>query len=1077
MSNYRFFLPFFLLSFLVKAQLVPLPYELSTNNTKSILIDDRNLLWVGTNEGLNLTDNIEFFTFYSNIKDTLSLLNSETNALFQLHDHHVAALSKGGISIFNPKKNKFIQLVLPSSPLTILKDDKESNYWVTTENSGIFVYNELFQKVNHFLYDPLNPLSVSTSKFLIEETSSIDFNDPEKVFIGTSNGFNIYSRKQNIFKRLFKKKGSSLLSNKIIGLARIDDQKLLVASDGGLNIYNTKNENFDENFILPDFNVLALSKITKDEFLVATQQGVYVLTFKREQPFKFQKLNLPAGFDYPTKISVFDSKVFLWSKEQTSYLEYNQQSNKLEPTNLPYPINDIYFSVEFDKLIVSTINGLFTKKNNQLLVLDTGLKNNSLYFGNHEYNLFSVFSSSIAFYNLNYDVIKTYRLPKSFSENSINSYFQQLDHYLLMGNNSLSIVDLNTGKYYEDLLIADDLFEERINNIKVVDDVLYLSLDNGVVTVDLSSELLNSKGLNATAFKENKKEYEFNTLLNKNIPHGFFDVLKIGDFLWVSSSNKGLSLYKNDLNTWVKDFSYRDNDLKTIASNSITKLFFDENSEELFIGTRGDGLFRYSTKDSIFSNFKTDSGILSNNILGFLSLDQILWIQTGNGLNYMVDDATFNSLNIQDGLDINRYHETPLHKIEESVYISGYDNIQSFNLNSLVQDSDDFSIDLLKVTAFNRNNNASNVEISSDNVIDVNYRSSSIILNFFTTEDYKVDQIKYFYSSDKFTEGKLMSNGFDNLLKLQSLPYYTSDFEIYAVNSSGKRSINSIKFSINNAPPLWIRFEAIAFYIISLILFVYFFGKYREKQTFKRLEGERKSQELEEARDLQNSLLPKRLPKIKNFQISTYLKSATEIGGDYYDFFNSEDENFYAVCGDATGHGVISGIMVSVTKAGLNGIPMKIPSHILGSLNKIVKRVNFGRLRMSLSVAKFKENEVEISSAAMPPTYLYSAKNDAVEELMICNLPLGGIESEQYSSVKRPFESGDVMVMISDGLPELPNPENELLDYPEIMQCISDNRNSDSDTIQKKLVTLADSWAQGVMNPDDITIVVIKKTA
>ena len=87
MSNYRFFLPFFLLSFLVKAQLVPLPYELSTNNTKSILIDDRNLLWVGTNEGLNLTDNIEFFTFYSNIKDTLSLLNSETNALFQLHDH------------------------------------------------------------------------------------------------------------------------------------------------------------------------------------------------------------------------------------------------------------------------------------------------------------------------------------------------------------------------------------------------------------------------------------------------------------------------------------------------------------------------------------------------------------------------------------------------------------------------------------------------------------------------------------------------------------------------------------------------------------------------------------------------------------------------------------------------------------------------------------------------------------------------------------------------------------------------------------------------------------------------------
>ena len=52
--------------------------------------------------------------------------------------------------------------------------------------------------------------------------------------------------------------------------------------------------------------------------------------------------------------------------------------------------------------------------------------------------------------------------------------------------------------------------------------------------------------------------------------------------------------------------------------------------------------------------------------------------------------------------------------------------------------------------------------------------------------------------------------------------------------------------------------------------------------------------------------------------------------------------------------------MVSVTKAGLNGIPMGDPSTILGQLNKIVKRVNFGRLRMSLSVAKFNKNSAKL---------------------------------------------------------------------------------------------------------------------
>ena len=243
------------------------------------------------------------------------------------------------------------------------------------------------------------------------------------------------------------------------------------------------------------------------------------------------------------------------------------------------------------------------------------------------------------------------------------------------------------------------------------------------------------------------------------------------------------------------------------------------------------------------------------------------------------------------------------------------------------------------------------------------------------------------------------------------------------------------------------------------------------------MEGERKSKELEEAKELQNSLLPKVNPAILGYQISTYLKPATEIGGDYYDFFYKKDDYFYAICGDATGHGVISGIMVSVTKAGLLGIPMDNPSSILGKLNRIVKRVNFGRLRMSLSVAKFNEKSVELSSAAMPPTYFFSSKSKILEEVLVPNLPLGGIETEKFDGVKKEFNSGDVMVMISDGLPELPNPENDLLDYEKVEGCIRDNSEKSADEIKDALVYLCDQWANGVMNPDDITIVVIKKAA
>ncbi|MBU86908.1 MAG: hypothetical protein CMC53_02335 [Flavobacteriaceae bacterium] len=96
---------------------------------------------------------------------------------------------------------------------------------------------------------------------------------------------------------------------------------------------------------------------------------------------------------------------------------------------------------------------------------------------------------------------------------------------------------------------------------------------------------------------------------------------------------------------------------------------------------------------------------------------------------------------------------------------------------------------------------------------------------------------------------------------------------------------------------------------------------------------------------------------------------------------------------------------------------------------------------------------------------------------MVPNLPLGGIETEKFDGVKKEFKSGDVMVMISDGLPELPNPTNDLLDYEKVQKCIKDNAEKSADEIKEALVYLSDEWASGVMNPDDITIVVIKKAA
>ena len=309
-----------------------------------------------------------------------------------------------------------------------------------------------------------------------------------------------------------------------------------------------------------------------------------------------------------------------------------------------------------------------------------------------------------------------------------------------------------------------------------------------------------------------------------------------------------------------------------------------------------------------------------------------------------------------------------------------------------------------------------------------------------------------------------------------NLPIGSYTFRVLGSNNDGIWNEVGASYKLNILPPWYRTYIAYGGYLLLLIFGFRSFGKYQAKKSIEKADNQRKSKELQEAKKLQNSLLPKVNPQISGYEISTYLKPATEVGGDYYDFFYKKGEYFYAICGDATGHGVISGMMVSVTKAGLHGIPMADPSKILGKLNQIVKRVNFGRLRMSLSVAKFNKGVFELSSAAMPPTYFFSSKLKKVEEILVPNLPLGGIETEKFDATKKNFAPGDVLVMVSDGLPELPNMDNKMLDYKKVLNCIERNAEKNANEIKDALVSLSEDWSKGVMNPDDITIVVIKKT-
>jgi serine phosphatase RsbU (regulator of sigma subunit) len=262
---------------------------------------------------------------------------------------------------------------------------------------------------------------------------------------------------------------------------------------------------------------------------------------------------------------------------------------------------------------------------------------------------------------------------------------------------------------------------------------------------------------------------------------------------------------------------------------------------------------------------------------------------------------------------------------------------------------------------------------------------------------------------------------------------------------------------------------------ILLAIGIYLNGKRKQKDRLRKIEEDRKNSELKAARDLQQSMLPKENPKRSDLDIATFIRSSTEVGGDYYDFFPQADGSIFSVCGDATGHGVTSGMMVSVTKAGLNGINPVKPHKILQRLNGVVKRIDLGTLRMSLNIAEITKDEIYLSSAAMPPMYLYKALTKSIEEFMNNGLPLGGFKDEEFVLESRGFESGDVLVQLSDGLPEAPNSKGEMYDYERLKNLILSSVHLPSKEIIDVLIKSVDEWMEGSHNPDDITLVVTKK--
>ena len=242
-------------------------------------------------------------------------------------------------------------------------------------------------------------------------------------------------------------------------------------------------------------------------------------------------------------------------------------------------------------------------------------------------------------------------------------------------------------------------------------------------------------------------------------------------------------------------------------------------------------------------------------------------------------------------------------------------------------------------------------------------------------------------------------------------------------------------------------------------------------------ENERKSRELEDARQLQLAMLPESLPEQAGYSMAAYLETATEVGGDYYDWERRADGSLILAVGDATGHGLKAGAMVTAVK-GLFKLLARSGTldSLLASISGSLRKMGFGRTFMALTLGRLDGDRLEIAHAGMPLTLVYRADSKQVEVIQPGGFPLG-VVTFKWTTQSVNLAPGDVVLFLSDGLPERFNPHDAMFGWQETQDGFAALAHLDPPAIVAGLAQAGDNFADGRPRDDDVTFLVLKKNA
>jgi sigma-B regulation protein RsbU (phosphoserine phosphatase) len=243
--------------------------------------------------------------------------------------------------------------------------------------------------------------------------------------------------------------------------------------------------------------------------------------------------------------------------------------------------------------------------------------------------------------------------------------------------------------------------------------------------------------------------------------------------------------------------------------------------------------------------------------------------------------------------------------------------------------------------------------------------------------------------------------------------------------------------------------------------------------------------EMELARDVQWHLLPKQVPSLAGLDVSARSLSAFDVGGDFYDFVTQNTTLTFAL-GDVAGKGMSAAMLMAMVRTTL-----RTAAHFMQNVvpSDLIKEANTLLYNDFTEVSRFatlftgryeaKTRCLQFANAGHSPV-IFCPANGQAQMLEADGVPLGVLDDCLVEPRTLRLNSGDVLIVATDGFPEAEDDVGGMLGYEKLFEVATWGASDaaiSADAIRHSLFDAVTNFSNGVMQNDDMTVIVLKGTA